>query len=305
MAAATYSDLKVFHPEFIRVMFNEIRPPVRLYQSIFRNPTAMGLYSFSQGKFDDPFAMLPPVEELEDAKSMFADQGIEDYKLQQYRGFVDVSNKVIRQFVNANNMPGLIQNLQDRYAMVLREGFENTMEYTCFKAMDDKAVLNTNTKDWSASISSTTADDVLHDLQKARQNLMTNQRTIATTCILNAEAESDIIMRKDLANRLYLQTNSDLETGSIGRMLGMDFITQPQSGMYTDSDGNAINFFQPSSANKPLAYVLNPEMFGYPVVFGAPEFNVTENYDKDSVRIYVNAAAGFVYRYPEVEKITC
>lgn len=303
MAAKTYADLDIFHPEFIKTMFLEVRAPARVYQAIFRSPTAMGLYSFSQGSFDDPFAILPPVEELEDAKSMFAEEGIEDYKLQEYRAFVDISNKAIRQFENAGNMDGLITNMRERYAMVLREAFENTMEYTCFKAMDDKAVLNTGTKDWTGTITATTSDDIIHDIQKARQNLMDNKRTRATKVILNPEAETQIILRKELANQLYTARNQAMiDIGSIGGMLGMDFVTQP--GGYKDFEGNALTMFQPTTTGKALAYVCNPEQFGYPVVFGAPEFTVENNPSKNSVRIYVNAAAGFVYNYPEVEKIT-
>jgi hypothetical protein len=306
MPAATYADLDIFHPEILKTMFMEIRPPTRLYSSIFKAPSSMGLYSFSQGSFDDPFAMLPPVEELEDAKSMFAEQEIEDYKLQEYRGFVDISNKVIRQWEGAGNMPALIKNLQERYVMVLREGFENTMEYTCFKAMDDKAVLNTGTTDWTDTVANVSADKVLKDLQYAKENLMTSKRVIGNTAIINPKAESAIITRKELANMLYNgrgQGNTEMiNDGDIGRMLGLRFITQP--GGFTDYEGETLSIFQPTSANKALAYILNPEQFGYPVIFGAPEFTVENNASKNSVRIYVNAAAGFVYRYPEVEKIT-
>ena len=61
--AATLADLSVFHPEFIKTMFLEVRPPQRLYRQIFRAPSEMGLYSFSMGSFDDPFSILPPVED--------------------------------------------------------------------------------------------------------------------------------------------------------------------------------------------------------------------------------------------------
>lgn len=300
MAAATYADLKIFHPEFIKTMFLDVRPPTRLHNELFGAPTSMGLFSFSQGSFDDPFAILPPVNELEDAKSMFAEQGITDYKLQDYRGFVDVSNKVIKQFMNASNMPGLIRNLRDRYAMVLREGFENTIEYTCFKALDNKAVLNTGTTDWT--LDATTSDSIIKDLQKAKQHLMDNQRIRATTCILNPEAETDLVIRKDLSNMLYNGRNNAIETGYLGTMLGLNFVTQPSA--FTDFEGNSLSMFAPTTAGKALAYVCDPRSFGYPVIFGTPEFTTVDNPSKDSVRIYVNASAGFVYNRPEVEKIT-
>jgi len=301
MATQTYADMDIFHPEFIRTMFQEVRPPQRLYQTLFRSPTSMGLYSFSQGAFDDPFAILPPVNELEDAKSLFAEQEIEDYTLQDYRGFVDIPNKIIRQFSKASNMPGLIQNIKDRYAMVLREGFENTIEYTCFKALDDKAVLYSAGSDWT--LDATTSDNILKDLQKSKQALADSKRVRATNVILNPEAETDIIIRKDLANMLYNSQNAEMiATGSIGRMLGMDFSMQP--GGYKDYEGNSLIMFQPTTAGKALAYICNPEQFGYPVVFGPAEFNTVDNPSKDSVRIYINASMGFVYNYPEVEKIT-
>ena len=62
--------------------------------------------------------------------------------------------------------------------------------------------------------------------------------------------------------------------------------------------------FEPTTPGKGLAYVLNAEEFGYPVVFGPPEFTTEDNPSKNSVRVYVNAHMGFVYNRPLVEKIT-
>lgn len=299
MAVATNADLKVFHPEFFKVMFLEVRPPQRLYRSLFRAPLEMGLYSFSMGSFDDPFAILPPVDDLEDAKSMFAEQGVESYELQDYRGFVDISNKIINQFTRANNMSGLITMLRERYAMLLREGFENTMEYTCFHAMDSKASALSGASDWTSS--SVTADDIIEDLQKSKQAVSDSQRVVPNTVVLNPQAETEIILRKDLSNMLY-NGPVNLAEGSIGRMLGMNFYTQP--GGYTDFEGETLSMFAPTTPGKGLAYVMNPEQFGYPVVFGAPEFTTVDNPSKNSVRIYVNAHAGFVYTRDLIEKIT-
>lgn len=288
--AATLADLKVFHPEFIKVMFLEVRPPERLYRRIFRAPSEMGLYSFSMGSFDDPFAILPPVEDLEDAKSMMAEQEVEDYKLQDYRGFVDVSNKVINQFKNANNMQGLIRMLRERYAMVLREGFENTLEYHCFDAMDDKRSILSTSHDWTSS--STTADQILEDLAGAKKAYHDATRVKPDTCIINPQAAYELTIRKELSNMLY-GFRSMLATGDVNNPLGLGF--QEQAGGYTDHEGEALSMFQPTNPNKALAYVLNPTAFGYPVVFGPPEFKTVDNPSKNSVRIYVNAHIGFVY----------
>ena len=289
---ASYADLKEFHPELIKTMFLEVKPPERLYRSLFKSPMGMGLYSFSQGAFDDPFAILPPVEDLEDAKSMFAEQEIEDYKLQDYRGFVDVSNKLINQFQKAGNMGGLITQLRERYAMVLREAWENTIEYTCFKALDDKRAILSGCHDWTAG--ATTADEVIEDLVKARKAYHAATRFRPNVAVVNPEASAQMLLRKDVSNQLYT-SNRNLETGEIGNMLAMSF--KEQAGGFTDYEGNTLTMFAPTTTNKGLAYVFNnsPSIIGYPVVFGTPDFNVVDNYDKNSVRIYVNGHAGFVY----------
>ncbi len=288
--AATLADLSVFHPEFIKTMFLEVRPPQRLYRQIFRAPSEMGLYSFSMGSFDDPFAILPPVEDLEDAKSMMASQDIEDYKLQDYRGFVDISNKLINQFKNANNMAGLITMMRERYAMILREGFENTLEYHCFDAMDDKRSLLSSAHDWTAS--ATTADEIIEDLAGLKKAYHDATRVQPNTCIINPQAAYELIIRKDLSNMLY-GFRSMVSGGSVQNPLGLNFVEQ--AGGYTDYEGETLSMFQPTTPNKALAYVLNPEALGYPVVFGPPEFTTVDNPSKNSVRIYVNAHIGFVY----------
>ncbi|MCE7699689.1 MAG: hypothetical protein K8E24_013050 [Methanobacterium paludis] len=297
---ASYADLKIFHPELIKTMFLEVRPPQRTYNQIFNGPSALGLYSFSMGSFSDPFSILPPVEDLEDAKSMFADQSIEDYKLQDYRGFVDISNKLINQFQKAGNMAGLITQLRERYAMVLREGYENTVEYTCYNAMEDKHVDLSTSHDWTAG--ATTADEIIEDLQKAKQAFYEETRMRADTVILNPEAETQVILRKELSNMLYNSGNNAIETGEIGRMLNLRFMTQ--AGGFTDSEGADLSMFQPTTTGKALAYVTNGRAMGYPVVFGTPDFTTVDNPSKNSVRIYVNAHCGFVYNRPLVEKIT-
>lgn len=299
--AATYSDLKIFHPELLKVMFLDVRPPERLYKTLFRPPMQMGMYSFSQGQFDDPFGILPPVEELEDAKSMFAEQEIEDYVLQSYRGFIDISNKAINQFKNAGNMKGLLTQLRERYMMVIREAYENTMEYTCFKAMDDQREVLSTSKDWTSAIGTVTADDVIANLINARKAYNEATRYRADTVVLNPEATAQILLRKDIANQLYTG-NRNLDTGEIGDLLNMRFYEQP--GGYTNFEGEELTMFAPATASKALAYVFNKGAIGYPVVFGSPEFNVTDNYDKDSVRIYVNGHMGFVYNQARVDAIT-
>lgn len=288
----SYADYKEFHPELIKTMFLEVMPPERLYRRIFKAPMAMGLYSFSQGSFDDPFAILPPVDDLQDAKSMFAEQEIEDYSLQDYRGFVDISNKVINQFERAGNMAGLITQLRERYAMILREAWENTLEYTCFAALDAKRSVLSTSHDWTSS--SVTADHIIADLVNARKAYHSATRFRPNVCILNPEASAQMLLRKDVANQLYT-SNRNLDTGEIGNMLAMNF--SEQAGGYTDFEGSTLTMFAPVNTGKNQAYLFNnnPSVIGYPVVFGAPDFNVVDNYDKNSVRIYVNGHMGFVY----------
>lgn len=298
--AATLADLSVFHPEFIKTMFLEVRPPQRLYRQIFRAPSEMGLYSFSMGSFDDPFAILPPVEDLEDAKSMMAEQEIEDYKLQDYRGFVDISNKLINQFRNANNMAGLITMMRERYAMILREGFENTLEYHCFDAMDDKRTILSTSHDWTAG--ATTADEIIEDLAGAKKAYHDNTRIRPNIAIINPQAAYEMIIRKDLSNMLY-GFRSMVAGGSVQNPLGLNFVEQ--AGGYTDYEGEELSMFQPTNTGKALAYVLNPDALGYPVVFGPPEFTTVDNPSKNSVRIYVNAHIGFVYNIAQrVDAVT-
>lgn len=298
--AATLADLSVFHPEFIKTMFLEVRPPQRLYRQIFRAPSEMGLYSFSMGSFDDPFAILPPVEDLEDAKSMMAEQEIEDYKLQDYRGFVDISNKLINQFRNANNMAGLITMMRERYAMILREGFENTLEYHCFDAMDDKRTILSTSHDWTAG--ATTADKIIEDLAGAKKAYHDNTRIRPNIAIINPQAAYEMIIRKDLSNMLY-GLKSMVAGGSVQNPLGLNFVEQ--AGGYTDYEGEELSMFQPTNTGKALAYVLNPDALGYPVVFGPPEFTTVDNPSKNSVRIYVNAHIGFVYNIAQrVDAVT-
>lgn len=297
---ATLSDLDVFHPEAIKTMFLEVEPPETTYRQLFRNPVDFGLYSFSMGSFDDPFAILPPVNNLEDAKSMMAEQEVESYTLQAYRGFVDIDNTLIKQFQNASNMKGLITAMRERYAMVLRQGFENTMEYTCYNAMADAASTLSTSHDWTSS--STTADHIIEDLVKARKAYMDNTRRKPTVCIVNPEAEAQMLLRKDLSNQLYGLSPSMLMTGEINNPLRMKFMTQ--IGGYTDYEGEELTMFQPSTANKNLAYIFDPNSLGYPVICGAPEFNAVDNHSKDSVRIYVKAYTGFVFNKKRVDEIT-
>ena len=103
-----------------------------------------------------------------------------------------------------------------------------------------------------------------------------------------------MLLRKDVANQLYT-SNRNLDTGEIGNMLAMNF--SEQAGGYTDFEGSTLTMFAPVNTGKNQAYLFNnnPSVIGYPVVFGAPDFNVVDNYDKNSVRIYVNGHMGFVY----------
>ena len=297
---ATLSDLDVFHPEAIKTMFMEVEPPEVTYRKLFRAPVDFGLHSFSIGDFDDPFAILPPVARLEDAKSMMAEQEVESYELQAYRGFVDIDNTLITQFQNASNMKGLITMMRERYAMILRQGFENSMEYTCYKAMDDKASALSSAHDWTAG--ATTADHIIEDLVLARKAYTNATRRRPTVAIVNPEAEAQMLLRKDLSNALYGFSPSMLMTGEPNNPLRLSFTSQV--GGYTDHEGNDLTMFEPTTPNKGLAYVLDPNTFGFPVLCGASEFNAVDNYSKDSVRIYVKAYMGFVYNKDRVDKIT-
>ncbi len=295
---ASYADLDIFHPEFIKVLFNEVEPPERLYRSIFRSPTNMGLYQFSVGTFSDPFAILPPVADLEDAKSMFREQEVEAYVLQDYRGYIDISNKLINQYSNTGNMKGLINTLKEFYMSTLKEGVENTMEYTCFKAMDSKAATITGAADWTGS---TTADDIISDLVDARKEYRTNTRTMPTIAINNEVAMAELLRRKDISGLLYTGKDT-LVTGSLGRFMGLDFVEQ--SGAFTDHEGTTLSMFQPTTPNKNLTYVFNPQRFGYPVMFGPPEFNAEDNNSKNAVRLYCNCHMGFIYNKDTISRIT-
>ncbi len=296
---ASLADLDIFRPEFIKVLFNQVEPPTRLYKDLFRSPTNMGLYQFSVGTFSDPFAILPPVEDLEDAKSMFREQSIVNYVLQDYRGYVDISNKLINQYKGAGNMKGLINVLREFYMSGLREGYDNTIEFTCFRAMDSRAATVPGTTDWT--LTATTASHIYNDIVNARRNYISATRSRPTTAINNEFAMAELLKRQEISGQMHTGKDA-LVTGSLGRLFGMDFLEQ--AGGYTDHEGTPLTMFQPTTQNKGLTYILNPVTFGYPVVFGSPEFKAEDNVSKNSVRIFVNAHAGFVFNKGTVARIT-
>lgn len=300
--AADYTAYDLFSPEDIQILFKSVETPDRLFGRLFGQPRAMGLYEFSMATMDDPYAMLPPVGDMEDAKEMMASQELENYILQDYRGYVDISDKLVNQWASANKLPQLLAQVRERYIMPIREAVDNTVEYTCFHAMDLKKAVLATSHDWTSAIATTTADHVIEDLTLARKAYITATKKKPTVAIHNPEAASQILLRKDLHNRFYFPNNDALESGELGRYLGMGH--DEQVGGYKDFEGNALTMFAPTTASKNLTYLLDPATFGYPVVFGSPKFTTEDMPGKEAMRVYVSFHAGFVYNKDTVSAIT-
>jgi hypothetical protein len=62
--------------------------------------------------------------------------------------------------------------------------------------------------------------------------------------------------------------------------------------------------FAPTTSNKNIMYIMNPQAVGYPVVFGSPKYTVKDIEEKDALRILVKMAAGFVYNQDYVGAVT-
>lgn len=295
-----YTAYDLFSPEDIRVLFQSVEVPDRLATKLFGQPRTMGLYEFSMASMDDPYSMLPQVGDMEDAKEMMSSQDIENYILKDFRGYVDISNKLVNQWASVNKLPQALSAVRERYIMPIREAVENTIEYTCFAAMDSKRAVLGSSHDWTAG--ATTADEIMEDLSLARQAYITSTKVKPTIAIHNPYAVPQLMNRKDLMNNLYFPNNNTAETGELGRMLGMAHTEQV--GGYKDFEGNTLSMFAPTTATKNLTYLLKPETFGYPVVFGSPKFTTKDLPEKDAMRVIVNFHAGFVYNKDMVSAIT-
>jgi hypothetical protein len=295
----SYEDYKIFHPEVFKVLYQDLPDPVRQYSNLFGNAQSMGLYDFSMASKDTPYKMLPPVQELEDSKAMMESQDIESYTLQEFRGHVDIPLKVIRQFEAVNNMPGAIANIKNRYVSAIKEYVENTIEYTVFKALDDKRSILSTSHDWNAG--ATTADLIIEDIALTQEAYQTQTKALPTVGVVNPKAKTQMLIRKDLSGKLYTGKDA-LITGSFGEFLGMNYV--PQAGGFTDYEGNTLSMFAPTTTGKSLMYVFNPATVGYPVVFGSPKYTFEDKPSKGAIRVYVEMAAGFVYNQDYVGAIT-
>jgi hypothetical protein len=292
--------MDVFTPEDIKIMFKQIKMPQTLYGRLFGEPKAMGLYSFGMGTMDDPYAMLPEVGDVEDAKEMMTSMDIEHYVLKNYRGYVDIPNKLINQWAGAGKLPEAMENVRETYIRVLRQGVENTNEYVCFNAMDEKRSILSTSHDWTED--ETTVDNIIADLAKARKAYIDATKVKPTVAIHNPEATLDITLRKDFSNKFYFPNGNTLESGDLGRLLGMSH--SEQVGGYKDYEGETLEMFTPTTTGKNLTYVLDPATFGYPVTFGSPKFSMEEINMKDCVRVIANYHAGFVYLDDDISAIT-